>query len=99
MLIAPEKAEIETLEKDIEDLGLSYVKLDLRRGLASYFYEIFITLKKGHFSLIQSHGFISGACALVPALLFGIPHVLTIHGIFEEILLGKGLSFCIRLFF
>jgi glycosyltransferase involved in cell wall biosynthesis len=98
-LIAPETAEIETLEKDIEDLGLSYVKVDLRRGLASYFYEIFRTLKKGHFSLIQSHGFISGACALVPALLFGIPHVLTIHSILEEILLGKGLSFCIRLFF
>lgn len=97
-IVAPHVAESEALQKDVVKYGLRLIRVNILSGSAGLAGKIFQLLGREKYSLIQSHGFISGLCAFVPGLLFGVPHILTIHGIIEERLLGQGLQKRFRLF-
>ncbi|MEJ5359834.1 MAG: glycosyltransferase family 4 protein [Desulfobacterales bacterium] len=97
-IVAPEVAESEAFEKDVKRLRLRLIKANTLGGSAGLAIDVFKLLAKEKYSLIQSHGFISALCAFLPGMLFGVPHVLTVHGMIEERLLGRGPQKTIRVF-
>lgn len=50
---------------------------------SSLFLTLVRTLKSGRFNLIHSHGFTAGILAVVPARIFGLPHIITTHDVFN----------------
>lgn len=45
---------------------------------------LFRVLFSNRFDLIHSHGFTAGIIAAVPAKIFGLPHIITTHDVFNE---------------
>jgi len=91
-ILAPKTIEQKALEQDGEELGARLILIDHKKGRIPLYLRIFQLLAKEKFDIIQSHGFISAAHVYVANWFFRIPHVLTIHGIIEERLLGKGIG-------
>lgn len=91
-IIAPECGENSALIEDAASIGASLVVVNEKKGLGKLIFEIFKFILKNDVHLIQSHGFISGLLVVVANFFFKIPHVMTIHGIFEDHLLASGLK-------
>jgi glycosyltransferase involved in cell wall biosynthesis len=91
-LIAPECGENNALIDDAASIGASLVVVNDKKGLGKLIFEIFKFILRNDVHLIQSHGFISGLLVVVANFFFKIPHVMTIHGIFEDHLLEAGLK-------
>jgi len=83
-IIAMSTQEDEALCKDAKALGARLLIVEDPRGFA-FSRRIRHALKKGHYDLIQSHGFISGMFVhFATKLMKRPPHILTVHGILEE---------------
>lgn len=90
-ILAKKTIEEEALMKDAEELGARLVLIKSNNGKGLLF-EIFKTLGRRKIHVIQSHGIFSAAYVYLANLFFRIPHVLTVHGIIEERLMGKGIT-------
>jgi glycosyltransferase involved in cell wall biosynthesis len=84
-ILATDVQEREALREDANLLG---AELILTPDSSLFFFQAIlrILLERRH-DLIQSHGFISAIATCVANIFFGLPHVLTVHGILEERLL------------
>ena len=91
-ILAPKTIEQKALEQDAEELGARLILTDYKKGRIPFYLRILQLLAKERFDVIQSHGFISAAHVYLANWFFRVPHVLTIHGIIEERLLGKGIG-------
>jgi glycosyltransferase involved in cell wall biosynthesis len=91
-ILAPKTIEQKALEQDAEELGARLILIDHKKGRIPLYLRIFQLLAKEKFDIIQSQGFISAAHVYLANWFFRIPHVLTIHGIIEERLMGKGIG-------
>jgi len=89
-ILARKTNEDEAFLKDAEDLGAELIFANPVLGKDALFYRAFQLLYRGNYHIVQSHGFISGVHAYLANITFKIPHVLTVHGIIEDHLMGKG---------
>jgi len=78
-ILAPASSGLDMLEKDLSELDLEIVRISDHPS----FYDLILAatrlLNGGRYDLVHSHGFTSGLCTVLPALVFRIPHILTSH--------------------
>jgi glycosyltransferase involved in cell wall biosynthesis len=82
-ILASHTVEDDAIKNDAKAIGANLIFSKGANGNASLFIDVYKVLLKGSFDLIQSHGFISACHVAIANLCFSIPHILTIHGIFE----------------
>lgn len=91
-ILAADVQESEALREDAELLGAELILLPSTPG--GFLGGIFAVLRQRRHDLIQSHGFTSAIATCVANVPFGVPHVLTVHGILEgRLLQGVGGKF------
>lgn len=83
-LVAASTHEDEALQRDSAELGIRLQICDSSALTGAVFREF----QSGGYELVQSHGFISALHVSAANLLVRVPHVLTVHGILEDKLLG-----------
>ncbi len=76
--------ERDYLENDMRSAGIKVVWAPLIMGKSTLAINVASQLLRRRFHLIHSQGFISAFHVSVVNWLFRIPHVMTMHGIFEE---------------
>ncbi|TLN20493.1 glycosyltransferase family 4 protein, partial [bacterium] len=79
-LVVPSTQEDEALRRDAAEIGTRIVFC----AESALTWTVFRELRRGRFSAIQSHGFISALHGTFANLLFRVPHILTVHGVLEE---------------
>lgn len=89
-ILAPDLQEMKFLLEDLKQLDVTYVPTEGKPSAFSFLKQSSKLILKNNFELIHSHGFTSGLCSLLPSLLSGIPHVLTVH----DVLNGTQLEGC-----
>ena len=89
-ILASKEIENEALSKDADEIGADLIISDYFKGKNWLFLKIFSTLLKDNFHIIHSHGFFSAFHAHLVNRFFGLPHLLTVHGILENKFLGQG---------
>jgi len=90
-ILAQKTAEEDAFKKDAEELRAKVIVVPSQRRLDLWL-RLFKILAKEKVQIIQSHGLISAAYVYLVNFFFRVPHVLTLHGIIEERLMGKGLA-------
>jgi glycosyltransferase involved in cell wall biosynthesis len=88
-ILAPELDEVAVLLDDLSTLGVTYVPVQgMPNDGSSGFWKMVCCvageLLKGNYDLVHSHGFTSGMCAVIPALVRRIPHLMTSHDVINE---------------
>ena len=83
-LIAPRTEHSETLERDLADLQISYVYLDLYCSFRTLLKTVNQQLSSGSFDLVHSQGFTAGAAAALPARLRRVPHLMSVHDVMQD---------------
>jgi len=78
-LIAPKYDETSVLLEDLSGLDLTYCPLSENPTPMEFVRVVTRQLISGSIDLVHSHGFTSGNCVAIPAMLARIPHLLTIH--------------------
>jgi glycosyltransferase involved in cell wall biosynthesis len=91
IILARKTSEEEALIRDAEELGARLIMVKSDGGM-SFFLKIFHLLIVSKIHIIQSHGFISAVYVAMANLVYRVPHILTIHGIIEEKLMGRGFA-------
>ena len=91
-ILASRTAEEEALRKDVEEIGARLVIAQQLYEKECLWWRVYQLLNSKKFDIIQSHGFISAAHAYLGNIIHRLPHVLTVHGIIEERVLGKGIK-------
>ena len=86
-IVAANSQENEALVADAQEVGAELV-VSTGNGKASLLLTLGRLLVKRQFDLIQSQGYISAVLASLANVPFRIPHVVTIHGVLENRLLG-----------
>ncbi len=95
-ILASRTAEEEALRKDVEEIGARLVIAQQLYGKECLWWRVYQLLNSAEFDVIQSHGFISAAHVYLGNIIHRLPHVLTVHGIIEERVLGKGIKTCLN---
>lgn len=83
-LLAPDLPETRVLLEDLAELDLTYVSVVRDPNKRQFFKIATRVIREGAFDLVHSHGFTSGACSIVGALLKRTPHILTCHDVFTQ---------------
>jgi glycosyltransferase involved in cell wall biosynthesis len=83
-LVAPDFPETRVLLEDLRDLDLDYIPADRNVSNRDLSRLVTKTIRNQKFGLIHSHGFTSGACAIIGSLSKQIPHILTCHDVFTS---------------
>ena len=83
-LLAPRTEHSATLERDLADLPVNYVYLDLYCSFRTLLNTVNQQLSSGSFDLVHSQGFTAGAAAALPASLRGIPHLMSVHDVMQQ---------------
>jgi glycosyltransferase involved in cell wall biosynthesis len=83
-LLAPDTPETRVLLDDLRELDLNYVPLGRNTGGRRFFRGVTRAIRTGDFDIVHSHGFTSGACAVLGALTRRRPHILTCHDVFND---------------
>jgi len=83
-LIAPDFPETRVLLGDLKELDLDYIPADRNVSNRELFRLVTTTIRNQSFELVHSHGFTSGACAVIGAVSKRIPHILTCHDVFTS---------------
>lgn len=81
-LIAASTQENETLKNDAQKYGARLI-VSRKEDIKGLVYEVLVELRKNHYDVILSQGFISALAVYFSNLFFKIPHILTIHGVLE----------------
>jgi glycosyltransferase involved in cell wall biosynthesis len=84
-ILAADVQEREALREDAATLGAELILAPA--SSPGFFLAVLRVLRQRRHELIQSHGFISATAACAANIPFGVPHVLTVHGILEKRLL------------
>lgn len=78
-LLVPEVFEIPFLMEDLKKQNITFIPLPKIPSVKEFILRIFSLLQKEKYDIIHSHGLTAGLYALFPAILFRIPHLVTIH--------------------
>lgn len=82
-VVTPDLPEVDTLADDLRGCDFTFVRMR-NPSFWSIARETMSCLRGGNFDIVHSHGFTSGVCALVPAFLYGKPHILTSHDVLNR---------------
>lgn len=85
-IMAADVHENSALREDVLSMGATLITAP--SFSAGFLGSLMKTIHSTAPDLIQSHGFISGLSGCLANLPFHVPHVLTVHGVLEERLLG-----------
>ncbi|MBZ0154751.1 MAG: glycosyltransferase family 4 protein [Alphaproteobacteria bacterium] len=83
-IVAASTLEDEALERDAEEIGARLIVCPAAEGKYGIVRTVFRELRKGRHDVIQSNGFISALLASAANFPFRVPHIVTVHGIFEN---------------
>jgi glycosyltransferase involved in cell wall biosynthesis len=84
-ILGPENPEMDVLAEDLKGLDVDFRKVSARPSSYEFFKAILKLVLRSEYDLIHSHGFTSGVCAAIPALLSRRPHILTSHDVINKI--------------
>jgi len=84
-ILAADVQEREALREDAAVLGAELILAPA--SSMGFFQAVLRVLRQRRHDLIQSQGFISATATSAANIFFGVPHVLTVHGILEDRLL------------
>jgi len=85
-ILATETQEIGALREDARAVGAELVISTRKPDLL--FMDVYVQLKRGRFDIVQSQGFISAFHVALGNQFFGVPHILTVHGVLEDRLIS-----------
>ncbi len=96
ILLPETPEECQALENGLKHLNPTYIKLPFYEGFPTFSdhynfeKEIIKTIIANKFDLIHSHGCTAGVYASLPAYLWRIPHIVTLHELlYDEYFTGK----------
>lgn len=81
-LVAPDIDEVHVLLSDLAQFRIKFIKVSSRPTIQELGTVVFTTLKKGHYSIVHAHGLSSALSAALPAKLFSVPLLITLHDVF-----------------
>jgi len=84
-LLANPSSEKKAVEEDMDAENIKVVWAKTFYGKSLLFLSVASLLRKGNFDIIHSQGWISAFNASIANFFFRIPHLMTIHGVLEEI--------------
>lgn len=79
-IVTPDLPEVDALVADMKESDVSFVRLR-KPSCWAIARETFSQLATGSYDIVHSHGFTSGTCAALPALLLQKPHIMTSHDV------------------
>lgn len=82
-IIAPAVGEIEAMKTDFEGLSMRFVLTVDKPSTATFAFTIARELFGNRYSLVHSHGYISGICTALFAKLSQTPHIVTLHDVIQ----------------
>jgi glycosyltransferase involved in cell wall biosynthesis len=82
-MVVPRVEEFEALTQDLAALRLRYVVVDPDCTIAKLTRAVYRELASAPFDLVHSHGFTAAFSAAVVAKLRRVPHLATVHDIFQ----------------
>lgn len=80
-ILAPDLPELRILLDELKELKIRYVSIPAEPTPALFFWKILRELFKGKYALVHSHGFTSGICTALPAVMCRTPHLMTSHDV------------------
>ena len=91
-ILAPDLPELRILLEELKGLNIRYVSTPAEPTPAFFFWKILRELFKGKYALVHSHGFTSGVCTALPAVICRTPHLMTSHDVinFNQFVGWKG---------
>jgi glycosyltransferase involved in cell wall biosynthesis len=99
-MIVPAVEEFEVLKQDLIGLNIRYINVDRDCTAVKLAQSINRELAEGPFDLIHSHGFTAALSASTVAKFRDVPHLATVHDIFQDTqfvgLKGTALRVCFR---
>lgn len=78
-MLVPEVFEIPFLMEDLKKQKITLISLSKIPNAKEFMLRLFSLLRKEKFDVIHSHGLTAGLYTLFPAIVFRIPHLVTIH--------------------
>jgi glycosyltransferase involved in cell wall biosynthesis len=82
-ILGPDLPEMKSLVGDLSGVDVKFVALGEKPSFYRLLREVSSSLRGQRFDIVHSHGFTSGMCASFVSGLFGTPHILTSHDIFN----------------
>ena len=80
-----ESGEIDALGKDMRQFNAHELIVSKPfRGRHFLFPALYRALRSAKYDLIHSHGIFAGASVCIVNRFFGVPHIITVHGLLEE---------------
>ncbi|NLC30785.1 MAG: glycosyltransferase family 4 protein, partial [Candidatus Moranbacteria bacterium] len=91
-ILAPDLPELRILLDELKELKIRYVSIPAEPTPALFFWKILREPFKGKYALVHSHGFTSGICTALPAVMCRTPHLMTSHDVinFNQFVGWKG---------
>lgn len=83
-IIGPDVTEFRLLENDLDGLKCEYEYIDKDPSPWQFSRAIWGNLKRGNYDLIHSHGLTAGVYASIPSVLAKVPHLVTLHDVFNK---------------
>ena len=83
-ILGPKNPEMDVLAEDLQGLSVDFKEMSERPSAFEILTAIREVLRANKYDLIHSHGFTSGICAALPALLAKRPHILTSHDVINK---------------
>jgi len=83
-ILAPELPELKILLNDLQKYNLSYVPIEKKPSIFTFFRTVIKTIFSHKIDIIHSQGMISGACSIPCAILKRVPLLLTLHDMFLD---------------
>lgn len=86
-IVAPLTSELQVLIADLKEYDVTYMELPpivSPLQILSSIFKVIKVIKHQKFDLVHSHGLTAGIISAIPAWLNKIPHVLTIHDVFNK---------------
>lgn len=83
-LIAPTYKETVMLMDDFAKYDIKYIEVPEKPSAYDFIAQISTTIKNNYIDIIHSHGLTSGMYSLIPARIFNIDHIVTLHDVFND---------------
>ncbi|MCC6347923.1 MAG: glycosyltransferase family 4 protein [Nitrospirales bacterium] len=83
-IIAASTQEDAALRRDAEENGARLIVCRPEEGRSGMVRAVFRELRTGGYGVIQSNGFVSALLASAANVPFRVPHITTVHGVFEN---------------
>lgn len=81
-LVAPEKKWLEQIADDLKGFRVMIFPTGKENSSKALLTSVFSMLGKNNYQIIHSQGYTAGIMAIMANIIYGVPHVITLHHIF-----------------